>query len=103
MATSKEQSSFVVKLQQYCASNAIEPPQFQDYSDPRGIRTAWSSAVWVQGRKFEASLWRDYRFLNQSREDAAELAYRTLVGDPPTTAQATSQYSHSRGGYGSSR
>ncbi|KAF2876382.1 hypothetical protein BDV95DRAFT_471840, partial [Massariosphaeria phaeospora] len=68
----------------FCVENSIEQPQFQDYSDPRGIRTAWSSGVIVQGREYRAHLWRDYRFLEQSREEAAELAYRAITGETAT-------------------
>ncbi|PSN64882.1 hypothetical protein BS50DRAFT_635724 [Corynespora cassiicola Philippines] len=85
MATSRSET-YVQKLQSYCASNRLEPPQFQDFSDPRGIRTAWSSSVFVQGREFRAHLWRDYRYLEQSREEAAEIAYKAIAvtsGYPP--------------------
>ncbi|PVI04987.1 hypothetical protein DM02DRAFT_639651 [Periconia macrospinosa] len=103
MASARD-GSYVQKLQSallcssgYCATNQIAQPQFQDYSDPRGIRTAWSSGVVVQGREFRASLWRDYRYLEHSREEAAEIAWKTLTGVPVTTASPTSQYTYSRG------
>ncbi|KAF2707186.1 hypothetical protein K504DRAFT_470403 [Pleomassaria siparia CBS 279.74] len=102
MAANRSET-YVQRLQNYCASNAIEQPQWQDYSDPRGIRTAWSSAVFVQGREYRAQLWRDYRYLDQSREEAAEVAYRALVGAPTTTVQPAASYTYSRSGYGSSR
>jgi len=91
--------SYVQKLQHYCATHQIAQPQFQDYSDPRGIRTAWSSSVFVHGREYRASLWRDYRYLEQSREEAAEVAWKALTG--PATANGTAtttqgQYSYSR-------
>ena len=34
----------------------------------------------VQGREFRADLWRDYRYLERCREEAAEAAYKALVG-----------------------
>ncbi|KAJ4380269.1 hypothetical protein N0V86_004579 [Didymella sp. IMI 355093] len=88
--------SYVQKLQHYCATNQIAQPQFQDYSDPRGVRTAWSSSVFVNGREYRAHLWRDYRYLEQSREEAAEAAWKAISasqGSP--TSQA--QYAYSRG------
>ncbi|KAF2683312.1 hypothetical protein K458DRAFT_340276 [Lentithecium fluviatile CBS 122367] len=88
------QETYVQKLQNYCSTNQIAQPQFQDYSDPRGIRTAWSSGVIVQGREYRAHLWRDYRYLDQSREEAAEIAYKTLTG---ASAAGTQQYSYGRG------
>ncbi|KAF2441388.1 hypothetical protein P171DRAFT_457191 [Karstenula rhodostoma CBS 690.94] len=80
------QETYIQKLQNYCTTNQIAQPQFQDYSDPRGIRTAWSSGVLVHGREFRAHLWRDYRYLEQSREEAAEIAWKTLNGLPVTNA-----------------
>jgi len=59
-----------------------------------GIRTAWTSSVIVQGREYRAQLWRDYRFLDQSHEEAAEIAWKAIHGLPVTTA---SQYSYGRG------
>ena len=59
-----------------------------------GIRTAWSSSVIVQGREYRASLWRDYRYLEQSREEAAEMAWKALTGAAATTAP---QYTYGRG------
>lgn len=92
MATQSE--TYIQKLQNYCSANQIAQPQFQDYSDSRGIRTAWSSGVIVQGREYRANLWRDYRYLDQSREEAAEIAWKTLTGASAASAQ---QYSHGRG------
>ncbi|UPX18115.1 uncharacterized protein EKO05_0008431 [Ascochyta rabiei] len=78
--TSNGSESYVQKLQHYCATNQIAQPQFQDYSDPRGVRTAWSSSVFVHGREYRAHLWRDYRYLEQSREEAAEVAWKAISG-----------------------
>jgi hypothetical protein len=82
--SSKGSESYIQKLQHYCATNQFAQPQFQDYSDPRGIRTAWSSSVFVCGREYRAHLWRDYRFLEQSREEAAEVAWKAINSSPPT-------------------
>ncbi|ORY00968.1 hypothetical protein BCR34DRAFT_494239 [Clohesyomyces aquaticus] len=62
----------------FCTENSIEQPQWQDFSDPRGKRTAWCSSVWVQGREFRAMLWRDVRYIDQCREEAAKLALDAL-------------------------
>ncbi|KAF2831958.1 hypothetical protein CC86DRAFT_442376 [Ophiobolus disseminans] len=99
MATSE---SYVQKLQHYCATQQIAQPQFQDYSDPRGIRTAWSSSVFVHGREYRAHLWRDYRFLEQSREEAAEVAWRALTGASVTNGATQGQYHYGQG-YGPTR
>lgn len=90
--------SYVQKLQHYCATQQIAQPQFQDYSDPRGIRTAWSSSVFVHGREYRAHLWRDYRYLEQSREEAAEVAWKALTaGTPSTSGTSQGQYNYGRG------
>ncbi|KAF5850323.1 hypothetical protein GGP41_002609 [Bipolaris sorokiniana] len=87
------QESYVQKLQHYCATNQIAQPQFQDYSDPR----AWSSSVFVHGREYRAALWRDYRYLEQSREEAAEVAWKALQSAAATTNANQTQYNRSFG------
>ncbi|OSS53985.1 hypothetical protein B5807_01438 [Epicoccum nigrum] len=94
MATNGSES-YVQKLQHYCATNQIAQPQFQDYSDPRGVRTAWSSSVFVNGREYRAHLWRDYRYLEQSREEAAEAAWKAISASSSPTSQT--QYPYARG------
>lgn len=89
-ASSTRPDSYTTRLRNYCTQTNLEQPQWQDYSDPRGIRTAWSSSVIVNGREFRATLWRDYRYLDQSREEAAEVAYKFLTG----ASSQSSQYSH---------
>ncbi|USP75309.1 hypothetical protein yc1106_02583 [Curvularia clavata] len=92
----------------YCATNQIAQPQFQDYSDPRaladtlpsGIRTAWSSSVFVHGREYRAALWRDYRYLEQSREEAAEVAWKALQSAAATNNANQAQYNRSTQGDG---
>ncbi|CAA9962202.1 hypothetical protein CFE70_005608 [Pyrenophora teres f. teres 0-1] len=86
----------LLNVTDYCATNQIAQPQFQDYSDPRGIRTAWSSSVLVQGREFRAPLWRDYRYLEQSREDAAEVAWKALSAASTTNPVYNRTYTSSR-------
>lgn len=89
--------TYLQKLQHYCATQQIAQPQFQDYSDPRGIRTAWSSSVFVHGREYRAHLWRDYRYLEQSREEAAEVAWKSLTGAAAANAATQAQYNNNRG------
>lgn len=69
-------------------------PEYADIA--LGVRTAWSSSVFVSGREYRAPLWRDYRYLEQSREEAAEIAWKAIsanAGSPITQAQ----YTHTRG------
>ncbi|KAF2993319.1 hypothetical protein E8E13_001222 [Curvularia kusanoi] len=93
MATNGSET-YVQKLQHYCATHQIAQPQFQDYSDPRGVRTAWSSSVFVNGCEYRAHLWRDYRYLEQSREEAAEVAWKAMSGAVSPTSQG--QYAYNR-------
>lgn len=50
-----------------------------------GGRTAWSSTVEVNGTKHQAQFWYDGDFVNNAREDAAEVALQTMgiVPMPP--------------------
>ena len=43
-----------------------------------GGRTAWSSTVTVQGRNIAARYWYDGQYINNAKEDAAEVALQTL-------------------------
>ncbi|KAJ5045615.1 hypothetical protein EN45_030330 [Penicillium chrysogenum] len=47
-----------------------------------GGRTAWSSTVTVQGQNIAARYWYDGQFINNAREDAAEVALKTLNQQP---------------------
>ncbi|KAH7132388.1 hypothetical protein B0J11DRAFT_577309 [Dendryphion nanum] len=98
MATPPRES-WVEKLKNHCATYQLEQPRFQEYSDPRGIRTAWSSGVVVQGREYRATLWRDYRYLEQCHEEAAEVALRALLQNlqnSPTQQQYGQRYGYSQ-------
>ena len=56
-----------------------------------GGRTAWSSSVKLQGRTFAARYWYDGQYVNNAREDAAEVALFIL--DPENhQARATTTY-----------
>ena len=47
---------------------------FRNADMHEGGRTAWSSTVTVQGRNIAARYWYDGQFLNNAKEDAAEVA-----------------------------
>jgi len=50
-----------------------------------GGRTAWSSRVKVQGRTFGARYWYDGNYVNNAREDAAEVALMVLEREKKMT------------------
>lgn len=52
-----------------------------------GGRTAWSTMVTIHGSNFQARYWYDVNYLPNAKEDAAEIALRTLTG---TTNQSQS-------------
>jgi len=82
------------KLQDHCRVAQLQPPVFNLVSDRRGIRTAWSSTVIVQGRSFSARYFYDGPFTNNAKEDAAEVAYNALLnsqGRPATTTTLPGQ------------
>ncbi|KAJ5675758.1 hypothetical protein N7462_008655 [Penicillium macrosclerotiorum] len=47
-----------------------------------GGRTAWSSTVTVQGQNIAARYWYDGQYINNAKEDAAEVALKTLNQQP---------------------
>ncbi|RAL67708.1 hypothetical protein DID88_008447 [Monilinia fructigena] len=61
------------------------PSGFQIVSDRRGGRTAWSSTVTVQGQNISARFWYDGQYVNNAKEDAAEVALNRLSGSSPTS------------------
>jgi len=75
-----------------CRAKRIPTPIFNIVSDRRGGRTAWSATVTVQGQNLAARYWYDGQFLNNAKEDAAEVAC-TKLRNPSITAGQTS---HSR-------
>jgi len=60
-----------------------------------GGRTAWSATVTIQGQNVAARYWYDGQFLNNAKEDAAEVAC-TKLRNP----SITSQTHRSQPGYG---
>ncbi|ESZ94666.1 hypothetical protein SBOR_4917 [Sclerotinia borealis F-4128] len=73
------------KLEERCREAQIHPPVFQIVSDRRGGRTAWSSTVTVQGQNIAARFWYDGQYVNNAKEDAAEVALNRLTGSSPTS------------------
>jgi hypothetical protein len=64
-----------------------------------GGRTAWSSTVTVQGRNFAARYWYDGQYINNAKEDAAEVALTTLRN--PAITQAGQASYRTQSSYGS--
>jgi len=60
-----------------------------------GGRTAWSATVTIQGQNVAARYWYDGQFLNNAKEDAAEVAC-TKLRNP----SITNQTHRSQPGYG---
>jgi hypothetical protein len=75
-----ESNTWQTHLEVVCQSISIEAPVFQDFSDRRGGRTAWSSTVTVYGRDVPSRFWYDGKNINNAREDAAECAVKWLTG-----------------------
>lgn len=48
-----------------------------------GGRTAWSSTVTVQGQNISARYWYDGQYINNAKEDAAEVALKIILNQPP--------------------
>lgn len=70
------------QLQEHCRCTKLSPPVFNIVSDRRGGRTAWSSTVTVQGQNIAARYWYDGQFINNAKEDAAEVALKLLNQQP---------------------
>lgn len=68
-----------------------------------GGRTAWSSTVAIQGSSYSARYWYDGQYLNNAKEDAAEVALMGLNSQSrPPTAQPGQLYAQQNNGQGSS-
>ncbi|KAH7185823.1 uncharacterized protein B0J16DRAFT_142139 [Fusarium flagelliforme] len=68
------------QLENVCHSHRIQRPIFEMFSDRRGGRTAWSSAVTVHGKTHSSRFWYDGKNINNAKEDAAECAVKYLTG-----------------------
>ncbi|KAF2763216.1 hypothetical protein EJ05DRAFT_472127 [Pseudovirgaria hyperparasitica] len=71
-------SSWQEKLRGHCQQLGYRPPVWNEVSDRRGGRTAWSSVVTVQGEPIPARYWYDGQYVENAREDAAEVALQRL-------------------------
>ncbi|KAF2091766.1 hypothetical protein K490DRAFT_7501, partial [Saccharata proteae CBS 121410] len=58
----------------FCRDKRYPPPVWKEFSDRRGGRTAWSSAVQVGSMNIPARYWYDGQYVGQAKEDAAEMA-----------------------------
>ncbi|KAH7120992.1 hypothetical protein B0J11DRAFT_53961 [Dendryphion nanum] len=74
------------RLQDHCSVRNLGEPTFQEISDRRGGRTAWSVICYAGQTQVAARFWYDGQYAEQAKEDAAEVALRTLTG---TTNMAT--------------
>ncbi|KAJ5090515.1 hypothetical protein N7532_009199 [Penicillium argentinense] len=59
---------------------AATRPSWQDQL--QGGRTAWSSTVTVQGQNIAARYWYDGQYINNAKEDAAEVALKLFNQQP---------------------
>ncbi|KZM28239.1 uncharacterized protein EKO05_0011057 [Ascochyta rabiei] len=81
------------RLREHCQARQLGEIQYQDVSDRRGGRTAWSTIAVVNGSQYPARFWYDGAFMEQAKEDAAEIALRKLTGcvdqnsQPPPASQ----------------
>ena len=53
-----------------------------------GGRTAWSATVTIQGQNIAARMWYDGQYLNNAKEDAAEVAC-TKIRNPSIVTNQT--------------
>jgi len=66
------------KLEEKCRGCGFQTPHYQDFSDRRGGRTAWSSSVAFGPHVIKSRFMYDGANINNAREDAAEVAYNSL-------------------------
>lgn len=65
-------------LEEHCTKHELPAPEFHIVSDRRGGRTAWSATVNLGPRRWAARYWYDGQYINNAKEDAAEVAIRSL-------------------------
>ncbi|KAF2682009.1 hypothetical protein K458DRAFT_265656, partial [Lentithecium fluviatile CBS 122367] len=66
------------KLDEYCMAQCFAHPLYSIISDRRGGRTAWSCTLSVAGETFAARHWYGGQYVQNAKEDAAELALQSL-------------------------
>jgi len=95
----KAHATWQEELAAECRKLRLPAPVFNILSDRRGGRTAWTSTVTIQGHNIPARNWYDGQFLNNAKEDAAEVAL-IKMRNPSLTAQSSrSQGRHSTAGW----
>ncbi|KAJ5201699.1 uncharacterized protein N7498_006362 [Penicillium cinerascens] len=101
-ASTATRPSWQEQLNDHCRRAKLVAPVFNIVSDRRGGRTAWSSTVCVQGQNIAARYWYDGQYINNAKEDAAEVALKMLNQQPrPSTVyQGTIPSQPSQTGYG---
>ncbi|KAI1618164.1 hypothetical protein EDD37DRAFT_646976 [Exophiala viscosa] len=101
MAT-KTHATWQDELAAECRKLRLPAPNFNIVSDRRGGRTAWSATVTIQGQNLAARYWYDGQYINNAKEDAAEVAC-TKLRNPSITASRSDSYrtpvGHSQGGW----
>jgi hypothetical protein len=84
--------SWQEKLNDHCKNAQMRPPVWNILSDRRGGRTAWSSTVMVEGLTHPARYWYDGRYVENAKDDAAEVALQRMgVVQAPTSPQSPGQ------------
>jgi len=107
-STRARSSSWQERLEDHCRSAQLHQPIFNIVSDRRGGRTAWSSTVTVASpsshpnsqQTLQARYWYDGQYVHNAKEDAAEVALRTLTNvGTPAGSGGSSSGSGSSGSY----
>ncbi|RDW89008.1 hypothetical protein BP5796_00176 [Coleophoma crateriformis] len=83
--SSQSSASWMQKLEEKCREQQMAYPVYQIVSDRRGGRTAWSSTVTVNGQNISARFWYDGQYVDNAKEDAAEVALKHLSGSTPSS------------------
>ncbi|KAL9058927.1 MAG: hypothetical protein Q9162_001484 [Coniocarpon cinnabarinum] len=92
---SQTPSRWQTNLSDACEERQMSSPSYQIFSDRRGGRTAWSAHVTVvdatgSPRTFHARNWYSGEYVNNAKEDAAELALKEVESiDMPEEQQVT--------------
>jgi len=84
--THTECSKWQILLKETCKALDLD---FNYISDRRGCRTAWSAYIIIGGKKYHARFWYDGDFLNNAREDAAEVALMEIWSGTSHNASQT--------------